>query len=1475
MGGVVSPFWQSPARAAPIESVAETFDDGAASWTPSKGTVTPSTSDDVTQGISSLALAYDLTAGSVEVSRPASATPFEAKAYHALKLDYKGDGTYNTLYLRLRDSTGEVLYYRVGNLNVKSWSTATVNLRAAAAAATGGNSNGILDAPLSLYRFVVVRNGTQPATGAVTIDNLRVVGEDWTPAVADPDYFAPALGESASITFTAGTSGDYAVRLSDSNGHTREVIGAASEAGLQTVGWNGRADDGTEFVGDVGAVLSYDSVPDGVVASPTVVGTPLLVTVAEADPQGASTVSLAEGFEGGSEAWWAAKGTVVPSTSGDKTEGLTSLELAYDLSGGAAEAGWSTSPPLLPPTAYSALRLDYKGDGTFNTLYLRLRDATGEILYYRVGNLNSRTWTTATVNLQTPAAATSDGNADNVLDAPISLYRFVVVRNGSEPAAGSVLLDNLRTVGDGWGVPTAAPSYFSLESSEPATITVPAATAGDFEVTVKDSHGHRRALTGSSDGVSDATVSWDGKADDGAAFLGDISAALAYDTIPDGSVVTPTQIGTPLLMTVAELVASSQLAESFDDGAASWVPALGSVTPGDSADLTQGTGALDIDYNLAGGSAEIGRQFTPLTWAPKAYGALKLDYKGDGTFNTLYLRIQDSTGEILYYRVGNISNTTWTTATVDLKSAPTAASGGNGDGVLDAPVALYRLAIVRNGSQAATGKVIVDNLRTVGDGWALPSSQPKYFSAAAGQTTTISIPAATPGDFRLTLKDSAGSSRTFDGTVSAATTTTVAWDGKTADGKLFQGNVSARLDYDTTADGVLTSATNTGVPYFAGVTARTSVAASSANLGVNSSMTTYGSIASADAEAKLMEDAYVHYAREEFEWNRIEPRRGYFEWAKFDQAVAVAKGRNVEIVGKLVYTADWASSAPAGTDASTIRYYAPQSTADWENYVARTVERYKDSVTVWEVWNEPNLDKYWMPAPDASQYAALLTASYQTIKSIQPNSTVLIGGLANGFPESFVNSVINSGAANSFDGVAMHMYVAGAPEPSIIDTWISTAETFMARKLPGRTLWITEIGWTSCGSCATKVTEEQQAQYLSRLMIDTATHGIRGVMWFNLRETGTSTSSIDNYGLVERTGRLKPAYTALSRFGAATVQTVSSGTVNPSSSGTSTLLNDFATTTGMRASSLGTGGSTTIAVSSGRLGGAGAVSVKYNYSASTATGGQLTLNTPVPGSPTALSVWAYGDNSNTVAMLKFADATGETFEAKIGNIGTAKWSRLVFYLDGMNPNYSHAGGNNDGVVNYPISVKDMHFYRSSGSGLPSGQFILDDLTAHYGVATRGGVFIGRGYVTQAVYAIIARDGKLSVPNSTAYVYDRGSVTGLTVTSAQASVTISPTPKFVISAPAVTPVIGPTNSPVALSLIAGDRSVLTVQIYTSAGTLIRTLATNQAYVSGPRVITWDGRKSNGDWAVAGAYVLRIQTMGSDTRSSVVSRYFTLN
>ena len=182
-----------------------------------------------------------------------------------------------------------------------------------------------------------------------------------------------------------------------------------------------------------------------------------------------------------------------------------------------------------------------------------------------------------------------------------------------------------------------------------------------------------------------------------------------------------------------------------------------------------------------------------------------------------------------------------------------------------------------------------------------------------------------------------------------------------------------------------------------------------------------------------MEGAWIRMTRESFDWNRLESRKGWFEWAKFDQAVEVARAHNDHVLGSPRVLGHVGLSAPASVPAADRAYYPPTSNADFAAYATAVVHRYKDRIHVWEIWNEENSSIFWRPAPSASAYAKLLKAAYAAIKAEDPTATVVMGGTV-GFDRAFMDGIVAAGAWAVLRRVAIHTYVAPQPESSMMAT---------------------------------------------------------------------------------------------------------------------------------------------------------------------------------------------------------------------------------------------------------------------------------------------------------------------------------------------------------------------------------------------------------------------------------------------------------
>ncbi|MCX5708934.1 MAG: cellulase family glycosylhydrolase [Candidatus Omnitrophica bacterium] len=127
----------------------------------------------------------------------------------------------------------------------------------------------------------------------------------------------------------------------------------------------------------------------------------------------------------------------------------------------------------------------------------------------------------------------------------------------------------------------------------------------------------------------------------------------------------------------------------------------------------------------------------------------------------------------------------------------------------------------------------------------------------------------------------------------------------------------------------------------------------------------------------LMKEAGVGFVRVDFGWQDIEPAQGKIDYAKYDALVDLLSRNKIEILGILDYCTDWASPK------KTWNYPNPDN-AFFLKYASGVVQRYKDKVKYWELWNEPDSQTYWNPQDGMKGYVNLLKEVYAELKKIDP-----------------------------------------------------------------------------------------------------------------------------------------------------------------------------------------------------------------------------------------------------------------------------------------------------------------------------------------------------------------------------------------------------------------------------------------------------------------------------------------------------------
>ncbi len=197
---------------------------------------------------------------------------------------------------------------------------------------------------------------------------------------------------------------------------------------------------------------------------------------------------------------------------------------------------------------------------------------------------------------------------------------------------------------------------------------------------------------------------------------------------------------------------------------------------------------------------------------------------------------------------------------------------------------------------------------------------------------------------------------------------------------------------------------------------------------------------------QMAKDAGLTTLKQEFPWNEIEFKKGYFHddkwdkdaWAKFDNIVSTAEKYGITLVARIDHAPDWAR--PAGSSPGD----APTDPNDLADFVATFLQHYNGRIKYIQVWNEPNLHNEWADAGkvDPAGYAALLKAVYTRAKATDPNVVILSAPMAitlEDWPQDdpqyrrnlselvYWNELYNAGAKDTFDIMSANAYGLDQP----------------------------------------------------------------------------------------------------------------------------------------------------------------------------------------------------------------------------------------------------------------------------------------------------------------------------------------------------------------------------------------------------------------------------------------------------------------
>jgi hypothetical protein len=318
------------------------------------------------------------------------------------------------------------------------------------------------------------------------------------------------------------------------------------------------------------------------------------------------------------------------------------------------------------------------------------------------------------------------------------------------------------------------------------------------------------------------------------------------------------------------------------------------------------------------------------------------------------------------------------------------------------------------------------------------------------------------------------------------------------------------------------------------------------------------------ADLRQMHDIKVRTMRLTLNWNTAEPSKGKFRWP--DAQVAALASHGITPSFTIFGAPQWAT----GSNYQGVPPLKGKAKKAWKGFLKKAVKRYKKGgvfwrqnpglpkkpVKHWQLWNEPNLPKYFARPPTGKQarvkpvknapkaYAKLIKFSDKAIGKADKRAKVILGGLSGSAkkgktsPKKFLKKFFKVKKVNKhFYAAALHPYAGSIKKyKSRISDMRKAMKKGGAKK---KKLWLTEVGW---GSDSDKFSLTKGLKGQAKLLKQSFSTTLKKrkkwrvgeLDWFNWRDPPASAPTFCSFcssaGLLRHDRSPKPAYKKFKHF---------------------------------------------------------------------------------------------------------------------------------------------------------------------------------------------------------------------------------------------------------------------------------------------------------------------------------------------------------
>ncbi len=245
-------------------------------------------------------------------------------------------------------------------------------------------------------------------------------------------------------------------------------------------------------------------------------------------------------------------------------------------------------------------------------------------------------------------------------------------------------------------------------------------------------------------------------------------------------------------------------------------------------------------------------------------------------------------------------------------------------------------------------------------------------------------------------------------------------------------------------------------------------------------------------EMKMIRDAGFRFVRMDFDWIRTEKEKGKYDFAAYDGLMKELEANGIRAVFILDYVNPLYDESKSP--------YSDDGRKAFAKWAAEAVKHFKNRGIVWEMYNEPNISRFWRPTANVDDYVKLALEVGKAIREAAPDE-FYIGPAMSTIDGPFLEKGLQAGLLEYWSAVSVHPYRQNAPET--VEEDYRKLRMMIRRHAPkGKQIPILSGEW-GYSSAWGGFDPDKQGKLLPRQWLTNVMNDVPLSIWYDWHDDGT------------------------------------------------------------------------------------------------------------------------------------------------------------------------------------------------------------------------------------------------------------------------------------------------------------------------------------------------------------------------------------